>query len=224
MIAFVTRFRRKSEIFGSPAGHLPVMSTRKVRKSWLPHMYIILIGVSLGGALMFSLIFVAVYYYISLRNTFSPYKIEDEATISYDEEKSLPPKAHSSPKHSGLKRSTGCEKQVSTTSDSITKKQSRKLSETVIENTDRSERHRNFGHQRSDKNNKRHFDDDKRGRRSRSISKHEKYPRERNRDKRSLSLDSRASSTRHSSTRRTKRRPRSDNDDEEVEIDINNFR
>ena len=202
------------------------MSTRKVRKSWLPHMYIILIGVSLGGALMFSLIFVAVYYYISLRNTFSPYKIDDEATISYDEEKSLPPKAHSSPKHSGLKRSTSCEKQASTTSDSISirKKQSRRLSETVIENTDRSERHRNSGQQRSDKNNKGHFKDDNRGRRSRSISKYENYPRERNRNKRSSSLDSRASSIRHSSTRRTKRRPRSDNDDEEVEIDINNFR
>lgn len=187
-------------------------------------MYIILIGVSLGGALMFSLIFVAVYYYMSLRNTFSPYKIDDEATISYDEEKSLPPKAHSSPKHSGLKRKTGCERQTSTTSDRIRKKQSRKLSETVIENTNRSEKHGNSGRQRSDKNNKEHFEGDKRGRRSRSISKNEKYPKDRNRDRRSSSLDSRASNTRHSSTRRAKRRPRSDNDDEEVEIDISNFR
>lgn len=114
---------RKSEIYQSSGGHLPLMSSRKNNHSWLPHIYVILIGVSLGGALMFSLIFIGAYYYISLRNTF-PSTVPATATApsstqgdsnskakffhstsedahSRASTPPFPPQAHSSPKRSG---------------------------------------------------------------------------------------------------------------------------
>eukprot|EP00111_Clytia_hemisphaerica_P015756 TCONS_00046520-protein len=97
---------RKSEIYQSSGGHLPLMSSRKNSHSWLPHIYVILIGVSLGGALMFSLIFIGAYYYISLRNTFpstlppSAHDSKSQFFASEDNSSTVPfpPQAHSSPK------------------------------------------------------------------------------------------------------------------------------
>jgi len=84
------------------------MSSRKNNHPWLPHIYVILIGVSLGGALMFSLIFIGAYYYISLRNTFpttSPPSHEQNKSKFFHPAEDIanttppfPPKAHSSPK------------------------------------------------------------------------------------------------------------------------------
>ena len=86
------------------------MSSRKNGHSWLPHIYVILIGVSLGGALMFSLIFIGAYYYVSLRNTFPstvPPPHENKTKFFHHEDVSsstrsatppFPPQAHSSPK------------------------------------------------------------------------------------------------------------------------------
>ncbi|XP_065656575.1 uncharacterized protein LOC100204026 isoform X4 [Hydra vulgaris] len=91
---------RKSDI--SHLSHAKFMTTSKNNsKSWLPHMYMILIGVSIGGALLFSLVFVAVYYYISFRKTFPSIINENEYdTFSRDRKSpaSMPPKGHSSPK------------------------------------------------------------------------------------------------------------------------------
>ncbi|XP_047138498.1 uncharacterized protein LOC100204026 isoform X4 [Hydra vulgaris] len=91
---------RKSDI--SHLSHAKFMTTSKnSSKSWLPHMYMILIGVSIGGALLFSLVFVAVYYYISFRKTFPSIINENEYdTFSRDRKSpaSMPPKGHSSPK------------------------------------------------------------------------------------------------------------------------------
>lgn len=89
---------KKSRIMRPSSGKVPLMSTKKSRRSWMPHMYVILIGVSLGGAVLFSVIFVSVYYYISLRNTFTTK--HGEGKLFTDEEKpsTVQPKAHSSPK------------------------------------------------------------------------------------------------------------------------------
>ena len=90
------------------------MATSKNAKSWLPHMYMILIGVSIGGALLFSLIFVAVYYYISLRKTF-PSRINENEYDAFTRDRkspsSMPPKGHSSPKSKETKEKSGEEKQ-----------------------------------------------------------------------------------------------------------------
>lgn len=108
-------YSRKSEIYQSAGGHLPLMSSRKNNHSWLPHIYVILIGVSLGGALMFSLIFIGAYYYISLRNTFpatAPSPHENKTKFFHQDEEvdvsaarastpPFPPQAHSSPKGGG---------------------------------------------------------------------------------------------------------------------------
>lgn len=99
---------RKSNIMKAPGSNSQAMTSQKLRKSWLPHMYVILIGVSLGGAVMFSVIFVAVYYYISLRDTFPA--TYGEGKLFADEEKvtpHMPPKAHSSPKGSEIVKEIG---------------------------------------------------------------------------------------------------------------------
>ena len=85
-----------------------MMSSRKNNHSWLPHIYVILIGVSLGGALMFSLIFIGAYYYVSLRNTFpaTPPPTHDQSKSKFfhpaediaNTTPPFPPQAHSSPK------------------------------------------------------------------------------------------------------------------------------
>ncbi|XP_057304251.1 uncharacterized protein LOC130641460 isoform X2 [Hydractinia symbiolongicarpus] len=89
---------KKSRIMRPSSGKVPLMSTKKSRRSWMPHMYVILIGVSLGGAVLFSVIFVSVYYYISLRNTFTTKHGEGQLFTDEEKPSTVQPKAHSSPK------------------------------------------------------------------------------------------------------------------------------
>lgn len=75
------------------------MSSRRNHHSWLPHIYVILIGVSLGGALLFSLIFIGAYYYVSLKNTFPSHRSDSPfQDASNVKSPPYPPQAHSSPK------------------------------------------------------------------------------------------------------------------------------
>jgi len=233
---------RKSQIMKSPESRFPLISsTKKSRKSWLPHMYVILIGVSLGGALMFSLVFVAVYYYISLRNTFPSYRKEKEKDIfCNEEEKPIPPKSHSSPKVSETHTSSKSSSENSLDSDGSDRRKSkrvegRKVSEMECESSQIPKgKHSN---RRVRSVERRHDnEDDRRNRRSRSHS--ESYERRHsrgrsceskrtNRDKKYGSQEKRptGSDLRRTKSRKEKSyRSKTSDDAHEIEININDLR
>ena len=49
--------------------------------SLLPHMYVLIIGVSIAGAFLFSLVFVALYYYLNMNPAIKGYKMDRAPTF-----------------------------------------------------------------------------------------------------------------------------------------------
>lgn len=63
----------------------------------MPHIYVILIGISIAGALMFSLMFVAAYYYVNLRFEEVAKSSAADATQDSAHNSYMTPNGHSSP-------------------------------------------------------------------------------------------------------------------------------
>ena len=55
--------------------------SKLTKMSLLPHMYVLIIGVSIAGAFLFSLVFVALYYYLNMNPAIKGYKMDRAPTF-----------------------------------------------------------------------------------------------------------------------------------------------
>eukprot|EP00794_Sanderia_malayensis_P015165 gene15165-16724_t len=60
---------------------------RHSKASLLPHMYVLIVGVAIAGAFLFSLIFVALYYYLNINQTQKGTNAKQEVVVAKDMER-----------------------------------------------------------------------------------------------------------------------------------------
>ena len=62
--------------------------SKLTKMSLLPHMYVLIIGVSIAGAFLFSLVFVALYYYLNMNHAIKGYKMDRAPNFDVNSAKS----------------------------------------------------------------------------------------------------------------------------------------
>jgi len=84
----------KKSLSGTHIGN-QLKKSKLTKMSLLPHMYVLIIGVSIAGAFLFSLVFVALYYYLNMNPAIKGYKMNRAPQFDHNSAKRKKPEKES---------------------------------------------------------------------------------------------------------------------------------